>query len=334
MSRALVTGGAGFLGSHVAEQLVQMGLEVVVLDDLSGGFRCNVPAGARLVEGSIVDERAVEELFRHERFRYVFHLAAYAAEGLSHHIRRFNYLNNVVGSAQLISAAVNHEVERFVYTSSAAVYGSAVDPVSEDVVATPEDPYGIAKLAVERDLAVAHRHFGLRYVVFRPHNVYGERQNLSDPYRNVVGIFMRQVMQGQPCTIFGDGEQTRAFSYVDDVAPLIARSVEVPAAAGRVFNIGSDRSYTIGALARRVQQALGCEVGVHHMPERPESRHLVCDHARLRDVFGNRDTVTLEDGLARMATWAGEIDPRAPRRFARIEIARHLPPSWEKLLDP
>jgi UDP-glucose 4-epimerase len=170
--------------------------------------------------------------------------------------------------------------------------------------------------------------------VFRPHNVYGERQNLSDPYRNVVGIFTRQTLQGEPCTIFGDGEQTRAFSYVGDVAPLIARSIEVPAAEGQVLNIGSDRQRTVNELARSVQQALGREVGVRHLPERREVRHVTCDHGRLREVFGHRETVGLDEGLRRTVAWAVEIEPGPARRFARVEIRRGLPPTWEELLDP
>jgi len=333
VAQALVTGGAGFLGSHVAECLQASGLDVVVLDDLSGGFRGNLPPQARFHEGSILDQDLVESLFRRERFRYVFHLAAYAAEGLSHFIRRFNYANNLIGSANLITAAVNHEVECFVFTSSAAVYGSAEGPVSEETRAVPEDPYGVAKLAVEQDLAAARRQFGLRYVVFRPHNVYGERQNLSDPYRNVVGIFMRQVLQGVPCTIFGDGRQSRAFSYVGDVAPIIAASPEAPEAEGKTFNIGSDRPWSVNDLAGLVQQALDREVGLRHLPARSEARQVTCDHARVRAVFGRRETVPLQDGLARMAAWARGVEPRDLRPFARVEIARGLPPSWKELLE-
>src|SRR5437867_11048966 len=135
----------------------------------------------------------------------------------------------------LINASVNHGVKCFVFTSSIAVYGRNQLPMTEDMVPQPEDPYGISKYAVELDLRAAHEMFGLDYVVFRPHNVYGERQNTADRYRNVVGIFMNQVLHGQPMTVFGEGTQTRAFSHVDDVAPLIARAPLVPAAINQVF---------------------------------------------------------------------------------------------------
>src|ERR1700689_2348541 len=227
---SLVTGGAGFMGSHVAETLLSMGHAVVVLDDLSGGFRGNVPGGAVFVEGSILDHDLIDRLFINHSFDYVYHLAAYAAEGLSHFIKRFNYNNNLIGSVNLVNSSVNHNVKCFVFTSSIAVYGAGQSPMSEDMSPVPEDSYGISKLAVEQELRVSHEMFALDYIIFRPHNVYGERQNIGDRYRNVVGIFMNQILRGEPMTIFGDGTQIRAFTHIDDVAPIIAGSVNVPAA--------------------------------------------------------------------------------------------------------
>src|ERR1035437_4018874 len=194
MATCLVTGGAGFIGAHVAKHLLAAGHRVVVLDDLSGGFTENVPSKALFVQGSILDHALVDGLFVEHKFDYVYHLAAYAAEGLSHFIKRFNYNNNLIGSVNLINASVNHSVKCFVFTSSIAVYGAGQSPMSEDMIPIPEDPYGIAKLAVEQELRVSHEMFGLDYVVFRPHNVYGERQNIGDRYRNVVGIFMNQLL--------------------------------------------------------------------------------------------------------------------------------------------
>ncbi|MGH2727962.1 MAG: NAD-dependent epimerase/dehydratase family protein [Actinomycetota bacterium] len=237
-----MTGGAGFIGSHVADALLEAGHRVVVLDDLSGGFVENVPSGARFVKGSILDRDLVERLFHEQCFDFVFHLAAYAAEAYSHFIKRFNYENNLIGSVNLINAAVNHEVRCFVFTSSIAVYGENEPPMTEDQVPLPEDPYGIAKLAVESELHVSHQVFGLDYVVFRAHNVYGERQNLGDRYRNVLGIFMNNLLEGRPMTVFGDGEQRRAFTHVADVAPLIARSIDVPSARNQCSTSARTRS--------------------------------------------------------------------------------------------
>ncbi|MBU6411646.1 MAG: NAD-dependent epimerase/dehydratase family protein, partial [Verrucomicrobia bacterium] len=265
MKTSLVTGGAGFIGSHVAEHLLKSGHQVVVLDDLSGGFLDNVPRGAVFVEGTILDHELIEKLFRRHRFDYVFHLAAYAAEGLSHFIKRFNYNNNAVGSVNLINAAVNYHVKRFVFTSSIAVYGAGQTPMTEDMIPMPEDSYGIAKYAIEQELKVSHEMFGLDYAVFRPHNVYGERQNIGDRYRNVVGIFMNQLLQGQPMTIFGDGEQQRAFTHIDDVAPVIAAAAELPAARNQIFNVGADTPYTVNYLAKVIAEAIGVECRVKHL---------------------------------------------------------------------
>jgi len=326
----LVTGGAGFIGSHVARRLLDGRHDVVVLDDLSGGYEANVPAGATFVAGSVADPELVDDLFRMHEFSHVFHLAAYAAEGLSHFIRRFNYTNNVLGSINVLNAAIRAEtVERFVFASSIAVYGAAQTPMSEDVVPEPEDPYGIAKYAVELDLRAAHRMFGLDYTVFRPHNVYGELQNLADPYRNVIGIFMNQVMSGRPMTIFGDGLQTRAFTHIDDVAPVIARSIDVPEAANEVFNVGAETPYTVLDLAHTVARALGvAEPDIEFLPARKEVVHAFSDAAKLHSVFGQEQTVPLEDGLQRMAEWALETGVREPVRFESVEVLRNLPPSW------
>jgi len=330
---SLVTGGAGFMGSHVADQLLGAGHEVVVLDDLSGGYRDNVPEGAAFVEGSITDTGCIEQLFSDHDFDRVYHLAAYAAEGLSHFIRRFNYTNNVTGSINLINASVNRGVKCFVFTSSIAVYGPGQTPMREDMTPEPEDPYGIAKYAVELDLAAAHRMFGLDYVIFRPHNVYGERQNTADRYRNVIGIFMNQVMRGEPCSIFGDGEQTRAFSHIDDVAPMIARSPDVPAALGRIFNVGADRPYTVNELARIVHQAMGRDTGVDYLDARNEVVHAFSDHSLAHETFGRGPGIDLETGVTRMAEWAKQLGPRAATTFKGIEIEKNLPPSWRATLD-
>ena len=195
MSKILVTGGAGFIGSHITEALVQRGHSVTVLDDLSGGFRENVSAQARFVKGSINDAELIHALFAEERYEYVFHLAAYAAEGLSHFIKRFNYNNNLMGSINLINASINNDIKCFVFTSSIAVYGAIPQlPMTEETPPHPEDSYGIAKLAVEQELIACRRMFDLNSIIFRPHNVYGEKQNIGDKYRNVVGIFMNQIL--------------------------------------------------------------------------------------------------------------------------------------------
>ena len=229
----------------------------------------------------------------------------------------------------LINQAVKSDVKCFVFTSSIAVYGAGQTPLNEATTPTPEDPYGIAKFSVELDLKAAHHMFGLNYVIFRPHNVYGERQNIGDRYRNVIGIFMNQIMRGEPMSIFGDGEQTRAFSYVGDVAPQIARSVELPAAFGEVFNVGADEPTSLNVLAQAVAKAMGVKPNIKYLTARKEVVNAVADHSKLGKTFGHAKTTTLEEGLTRMATWAQESGSRSPTVFENIEVTKNLPPSWK-----
>jgi UDP-glucose 4-epimerase len=326
---ALVTGAAGFLGSHLVDYLLDaMKMDVVGLDDLSGGARENVHPRATFVQGSVTDEALVKDLFARHKFRYVYHLAAYAAEGLSHFIRGFNYTNNLLGSVYLLNASVNHKVDCFVFTSSIAVYGAGQVPMLEDTVPRPEDPYGIAKLAVEQDLAAAHHMFGIDSVVFRPHNVYGERQNLGDKYRNVVGIFMKQILAGEEITIFGDGEQRRAFTYVGDIIPGIARSVMIPEARNRVFNVGSDSHHSVNQLADIVVRAMGRPASIRRVEARNEVKIAYSDHTRFQQVFKDLAQTPLEEGVRRMAEWARTAPVRKSGDFSNIEIPRNLPPVW------
>ncbi|MFN8390675.1 MAG: NAD-dependent epimerase/dehydratase family protein [Bdellovibrionota bacterium] len=329
-TKNLVTGGAGFIGAHVVRELLAMGEEVVVLDDLSGGFLENVPAEAKFVEGSITDHELVNKLFAEHKFDNVYHLAAYAAEGLSHFIKRFNYNNNLIGSVNLINASVNNNVKCFVFTSSIAVYGGAQLPMREDTIPQPEDSYGISKYAVEQELKCSHEMFGLNYVIFRPHNVYGEYQNIGDKYRNVIGIFMNQIMQGQPLSVFGDGTQTRAFSYVKEISGIIAQAPKNRDAYGEVFNVGADTPYSVNDLATEVCKVFGVEPKINHLEARNEVQHAYSTHEKVRRFFPKSPTFTLREGLEAMGKWAKEHGPRKSTEFSGIEIEKNLPPSWRR----
>jgi len=328
MPISLVTGGAGFIGAHVVNELIGLKHKVIVLDDLSGGFRENINPAAIFVEGSITDHRLIEQLFSEYKFDYVYHLAAYAAEGLSHFIRRFNYNTNLVGSINLINESVRHKVKCFVFTSSIAVYGNMKPPMREDMIPHPEDPYGIAKLAVEQDLKSAHDMFGLNYIIFRPHNVYGEYQNIGDRYRNVVGIFMNQLMQSKPLTIFGDGTQTRAFSYIGDMAPVIANSVNVKGARNEIFNIGADKEYSVNELAKTIMKAMGVNGEIRHLEARNEVVHAFSDHSKEKRIFPGNSSTSLSEGLKKMTDWVYKSGIRKTKRFEAIEITEKLPPVW------
>lgn len=326
----LVTGGAGFIGAHVAARLLKNGYRVTIFDDLSGGFEENIPKRAEFIKGSVTNKHLVDDLFCNHNFQYVFHLAAYAAEGLSHFIRNFNYNNNVIGSINIINSCIRQEVKCLVFTSSIAVYGPAQTPMSESTIPQPEDPYGIAKYAIEMDMAAAHRMFGLNYVIFRPHNVYGELQNIGDKYRNVIGIFINQIMNGQPMTIFGDGLQTRAFSHIDDVAPVIADSIKNPDAYGEIFNVGADKPYTVLEVAEEVACAFQVEPKIKYLEPRKEVVHAFSTHKKVRDFFGHEPTVDLSRGISRMVNWAKQLgQPRQGEKFGNLELQRNLPPAWK-----
>lgn len=329
MSNVLVTGGAGFIGSHVTDELIDRGYEVMVLDDLSGGFHENINPAANFIHGSINNYELINQIFAQYKFEYVYHLAAYAAEGLSHFIKRFNYENNLVGSINLINAAIKNDVKCFVFTSSIAVYGTSPElPMTEDTPAHPEDSYGIAKLAVEQELKSCLEMFGLNYIIFRPHNVYGERQNIGDKYRNVVGIFMNQILQDKPMSVFGEGNQTRAFSYIGDLSPIMAEAIENPMAYNQIFNIGADQPYSVNQLALAIAYAMGKATVINHLPARNEVQDAYSSHAKVEKVFGIREKHTLEQGLEKMAAWVKKHGARKSTKFENIEIEKNFPKAW------
>lgn len=328
MSYILVTGGAGFIGSHLTQKLLDEGHDVTVLDDLSGGFARNVPPKATFVRGSVADAKLVDDLVRLCKPQYVYHLAAYAAEGLSHFIRGFNYTNNVIGSVNIINACVKHQVRKLIFTSSIAVYGHAKTPFYESMTPTPADPYGIAKYAVEMDLAAAAAQFGLDYTIFRPQNVYGDRQHIGDKYRNVIGIFMNQLLQGKPLTVFGDGQQVRAFSHVSDIVGPMVEVLDMPETSKQVFNVGGDTPYTINRLVTALREVSGLKTEVTYLPPRKEAVEAYADHRKVRVLFKRASKVQLDEGLSRMWKWAQSIGPQPATPAPEIEVDLNMPPSW------
>ena len=322
MATNLITGGAGFIGSHLAKKLVQNS-DVVVVDNLSGGWKDNIPDAVQFVELDLVTAN-VDDLVSTWKPDTIWHLAAYAAEGLSHWVREYNVLNNWLASTRLINAAVKHGTPKFVFTSSMAVYGSQVPPFTEDMTPAPEDPYGIAKYAVEQDLKAAGELFGLDYTIFRPHNVYGRNQNIGDPYRNVVGIFMRQALKGLPIRVFGDGLQTRAFSHVSDIVRPMVAGVEH---AGETFNIGGETVITILELAERVQSLFPGST-IEHVEERYEVKHAYCDHAKAREMLGFAPTTGLDFGLKDMSAWVKRSGVRWSTT-PEVELEFGLPEFWK-----
>lgn len=334
--RAVVTGAAGFIGSHVAELLIQEGHEVLAIDDLSGGFIKNIPIGALFEKRSVLDP--LDDLLRMFRPQAVYHLAAYAAEGLSHHIPVFNYSNNIVGTANVLGAAYRTGAEHFVFTSSIAVYGHPGQEhlFDEDTVCMPCDPYGAAKLACEHHIRAVERYYGRpSYTIFRPHNVFGPRQNICDPYRNVVGIFMERALKGESFPIFGDGSQTRSFSFITTVARCIAEAPLTRAACNVTFNVGGDEPMSVRSLAENVSRVMGVPLAIEWLPPRKEVRHAHSRHDLARRTFRRAftESISIVEGLERMAGYVKTKPvPLATECPSPIEIADQLPPSWAERL--
>jgi len=330
MKTVLITGVAGLLGSHFSKYLIEKGFSVVGIDDLSGGFRSSVDKRVNFHTINLSDTERVEAVFRDNQPDYVYHFAAYAAEGLSPYIRRYNYINNVVCSANIINSCVNFNVSKIIFTSSMAVYGTGIPPFMEDQLPSPEDPYGIAKYAVEMDLKLAKEQFGLDYSIVRPHNVVGTRQNIWDRYRNVIGIWIRQSMRGEPITIFGDGTQVRAFSdigfYMEPFERLMSEY------SGEIFNIGADRYWTINEAANlvaSVSREFGHNPRIIYLEKRNEVHTAYSDHTKAKEMLGFQDNTNLEDTIREMFEWA-ENEPNHDVEYFDYEIEKGIYNFWRK----
>lgn len=334
--KVIVTGAAGFIGSHVVADLLSAGHEVLAIDDLSGGIITNIPAGATFVQMSVNDN--LGKVFTDFSPDFVYHLAAYAAEGLSHHIPIFNYQNNVLGTVNVLNASYHAGAKHFVFTSSIAAYGHPHDdtPFDEKNHCIPCDPYGTAKLACEFHLKAFVEYYGnMKYTIFRPHNVFGPNQNISDPYRNVVGIFMAKALTKAAMPIFGDGSQTRSFSYIDVVAESIAKAPFVKDAENEIFNIGGDIPLSVKELAEKISTIFEIPLNIEWLPFRKEVAHAHCTHNKARAVFQTiyDKATSIDDGLNLMAADVLKKSiPPVTECPAPIEIFDLLPPSWASRL--
>ena len=329
MSKVFVTGCAGLLGANYTRHLLQNGHEVIGIDDLSGGYKAFVPKGEKFsfVKLNLERRKKLVDLFEEHKPDLLFHFAAYAAEGLSPFIRNYNYRNNLICSANLINECIKQNT-KVVFTSSMAVYGEQELPFTEDKRPQPIDPYGIAKYAVECDLKLAHEQFGLRYNIVRPHNVLGIYQNIWDRYRNVIGIFIRKTLNGIPILVYGDGEQTRAFSdikyYMEPFDRLLTEY------DGEIFNIGADKHFTLNEVADAVQKVgkkYGYEVPIEHGEPRHEVKHAYCDHTKAKSMLQFIDGTNLEELIESMFVWAMK-QPNRKVKTMEYEVTKDIYDYW------
>jgi len=327
----LITGVAGLLGSRLADWILENDPDVTVIgiDNFSGGYVENINSGVKFYKLDLIRD-SISDLFQKYDIDYVFHFAAYAAEGLSPFIRGFNYDNNLKSTARILNQCIKHDVKRLIFTSSMAVYGHGEDQAfDEKQTPCPIDPYGVAKYACEMDIKIAGEQHGLDWCIIRPHNVYGAKQNIWDKYRNVLGIWMYQHLNGKPMTVFGSGNQTRAFSYIDDsLRPLWNAAIE-PRASKQIINLGGIHSVSILEANNILKNVIGCTENTVFFEKRHEVMHAISTYQKSIDILGFKHETDLEDGLIKMWEWAKVQPMRNQFIWPTFELDKGLYSFWE-----
>ena len=325
----LITGVAGLLGSRLADWLLDnVECNIIGIDDLSGGYAENVDNRIKFYQINLVNCNKLEHVFEKHKPDYVFHFAAYAAEGLSPFIRQFNYENNLIATTRLINQSIKHNIKRFVFTSTMAVYGINQPPFVESYQPAPIDPYGVAKYACEMDIHIAGDQHGLDWCIFRPHNVYGAKQNIWDKYRNVLGIWMYQYMNNMPLTIYGDGKQTRAFSYIDDCVPYFWKGAIEPTASKQIFNIGGDDHITINDACDMLIEVMGGGSKIY-LEERHEVKDAWVSHDKIKKIMNFKNSTNLREGLSKMWEWAQSQPNRKRKMWSSYELDKGIYNFWK-----
>lgn len=327
----LITGVAGLLGSRLADWIVKNHPDctVVGIDDLSGGYKENVGEFVVFRQTDLGDATEVSSIFEEYKPEYVFHFAAYAAEGLSPFIRNYNYQNNLLNTSTIVNECIKNDVKRLVFTSTLAVYGHGYGGIfDENQIPKPIDPYGVAKFGCEMDIKIAGEQHGLDWCIIRPHNVYGIKQNIWDKYRNVLGIWMYQNMNGMPMTIFGDGKQTRAFSYIDDIIEPLWKSAILPEASNQIINLGGVKEYSILDACNILLDVMGGGEVVHK-EGRHEVKHSIPTFQKSIDILGFEHTTNLREGLEEMWKWAKNQPNRERFIWPSYELDKGIYSFWK-----
>jgi|TARA_B110000285_G_scaffold63268_1_gene72729 UDP-glucose 4-epimerase len=332
--KILITGSLGFVGSHLAKRYHSTGHKVVGIDNGIGGYDDNLTE-VQTLRIDCCNQSALDQLFAREKFDIVIHAACTAYEGLSVVSPVLVTRNTYDATVNVLTASIKHNIKRFVYMSSMARYGKQQPPFTEDMKPAPEDPYGIAKVAAEDTVKCLCEVNNIDWSIVVPHNIYGPNQVYDDPFRNVVSIFLHRNLQGKPCIIYGDGEQKRCFSYIDDTLQIFDRIVFDTKAVGQIFNLGPDEDYiSINELADLTANATGYN-GLHqYMPGRPkEVKYATCSSNKIREYFNYKTEVKIKDGITQTLDY---IQKRGIRKFnysLPIEIENeHTPQTWTKKL--
>ncbi len=329
--KILITGVAGLFGVNFSKYLLDNGYDVIGIDNLSGGYR-------EFIDDRLIDQQKfypldindnLDNLFDYHKPEVIFHFAAYAAEGTSPFMRKFNYANNVIGSANIINYAIKYNVKKIIFTSSMAVYGDGIAPFYESDTPSPVDPYGIAKYAVELDLKAAYNLFGLKYTIIRPHNVVGIYQNIWDKYRNVIGIWIRQVLNKEDITVFGDGSQRRAFSDIEYYMKPLEKVIND--FDSEIFNIGADQDYSLLEVAeyvKEIAQELRYNTNIKFLEKRDEVKNAFSSHSKARRLLSFEDKTNIKHLIKKMFLWAEKEKVREVKKYD-YEIEKKLYSYWK-----
>lgn len=334
MNNIVVTGGAGFIGSHLVDKLISNRNKVLVIDDLSGGYSRNINKKASFFNYDLRKfnpnrKTNVDKVFEKFKPDVVYHLAANAAENKAQFSPCDITSRNFGASMNTIVLGLRYGMRRFVYTSSIAVYGALQTPFKEIDKPDPEDLYGVSKLAIEDTLKILGNIHNFEYVITRPHNVYGPRQNMSDPYRNVVTIFMNSLMRGEPYIIYGNGEQRRCFSYIDEVVEALYKC-GFRNVSKMTFNIGADLDYTLNELSDTIQEVSNIQIQPKHLKERPrEVKIAIADHTQAKKHLSYKDRTTLIRGIGKTWKYACKLGPQKPV-YTKVELpSDNMPDNWK-----
>jgi UDP-glucose 4-epimerase len=328
----LITGAAGLLGSRLADWVLENQPEynIIGIDDLSGGYKENINPKVKMYYNNLVSHDFIlSDIFTNHKPDYVFHFAAYAAEGLSPFIRTYNYDNNLRSTAAIVNECIKHDVKRLIFTSTLAVYGHGYGGIfDEKQQQAPIDPYGVAKYACEMDIRIAGEQHGLDWCIIRPHNVYGIKQNIWDKYRNVLGIWMYQHLNGEPMTIFGDGEQTRAFSYIDDSLEPLWNAAILPQASKEIINLGGIEEYSINEANKILREVIG-NSEVIYKEGRHEVKHSIPTWQKSVDILGFEHKTSLKEGLTNMWEWAQQQPKHERFVWPSYELDKGIYSFWK-----
>ena len=326
----LVTGAAGFLGSHLSERLANLGHEVIGIDNMIGGYEDNVPKNIKFHKIDCCDFEEVKKIMKN--INIVYHCAATAHEGLSVFSPFEITKNNYLASVAIFTAAVNEKVDRIIYCSSMARYGAQQSPFTETMKPKPVDPYAISKVASEEVLKNLCDLNNIEWVIAVPHNIIGPRQKYDDPFRNVVSIMINRMMQGKAPIIYGDGNQTRCFSYIEDCLSCLILKKKKKNLNKQTINIGPDEEFvTINKIAEICSNITGVNLEPIHKKDRPkEVKHATCSANKARDLLNYKTTVTLQEGIQQTFNYIKERGTRPFDYNINIEIDNELTPTTWK----